>query len=446
METALREVDRGIIEATQAMGATTRQIVVNALLPEALPGIIAATTVTAITWCPTPPWRPDWRRRHRHLAVRYGYQRYQPDVMLVTVVLLLVLVQVHRKPSATSWWCIFPENRAPYRAHTSQRRSGYLPNAAPSNKELYDEKLIVAVAALAAFSAQAESLSVAATAVPHAKSSNSFQLWPKKALSCNIKSSPTTCSRTCRWRKAPGCQLLPAPAVPDEFNKSRGTELNSVAGVQRRALSVLIQRSTRAWHDLPARRQRGDPQRRHQRRPRPAAAAKGRGDQMKPEAGAYRHAERHRREKPRSHQGRELEAATLPRVLTQVDLALINTNYALEAKLNPTKDALAIEGSDSPYVNILVARADSKDNAAQNWPRRCTSPEVESLHPGRSTRAPSYRRSDWRHTLRTRLLAGSALGHLAKRIWRSHARARPRHRGSPAAAQPAHGRFAPVAR
>ena len=60
---------------------------------------------------------------------------------------------------------------------------------------------------------------------------------------------------------------------------------------------------------------------------------------------------------------RELEAATLPRVLTQVDLALINTNYALEAKLNPTKDALAIEGSDSPYVNILVARADNKDNA-----------------------------------------------------------------------------------
>ena len=49
METSLREVDRGIIEATQAMGASTRQIIFNALLPEARPGIIAATTVTAIT-------------------------------------------------------------------------------------------------------------------------------------------------------------------------------------------------------------------------------------------------------------------------------------------------------------------------------------------------------------------------------------------------------------
>src|SRR5690606_26155699 len=63
---------------------------------------------------------------------------------------------------------------------------------------------------------------------------------------------------------------------------------------------------------------------------------------------------------------RELEAATLPRVLDQVDLALINTNYALEAGLNPTEDALAIEGEDSPYVNILVTRSDNKDSDAVN--------------------------------------------------------------------------------
>lgn len=55
---------------------------------------------------------------------------------------------------------------------------------------------------------------------------------------------------------------------------------------------------------------------------------------------------------------RELEAPALPRVLDQVDLALINTNYALDAKLNPSKDALAIESKDSPYVNFLVARED----------------------------------------------------------------------------------------
>lgn len=69
-------------------------------------------------------------------------------------------------------------------------------------------------------------------------------------------------------------------------------------------------------------------------------------------------------ENPKKLRFRELEAATLPRVLPDVDLALINTNYALEAGLNPLKDALFIEGSDSPYANILVtvpAKAESAD-------------------------------------------------------------------------------------
>ncbi|MGO4369560.1 MetQ/NlpA family ABC transporter substrate-binding protein [Paenibacillus sp. MCAF20] len=69
-------------------------------------------------------------------------------------------------------------------------------------------------------------------------------------------------------------------------------------------------------------------------------------------------------ENPKKLDIREVEAATLPRVLDEVDLALINTNYALEADLVPTTDALFIEGSDSPYVNILVSRSDNKDSDA----------------------------------------------------------------------------------
>ena len=59
---------------------------------------------------------------------------------------------------------------------------------------------------------------------------------------------------------------------------------------------------------------------------------------------------------PRSLRFRELEGATLPRTLGEVDLALINTNYALDAKLNPVRDALIIEDKDSPYVNYVVGR------------------------------------------------------------------------------------------
>ena len=95
VETALREVDRGIIEATQAMGATTLQIIFRALLPEALPGLIAAATVTAITLVSyTAMSGLIGGGGLGDLAVRYGYQRYQPDVMAVTVILLLVLVQI----------------------------------------------------------------------------------------------------------------------------------------------------------------------------------------------------------------------------------------------------------------------------------------------------------------------------------------------------------------
>ncbi|MDY0250262.1 MAG: methionine ABC transporter permease [Pseudomonas sp.] len=95
VETSLREVDRGIIEATQAMGASTRQIIFNALLPEARPGIIAATTVTAITLVSyTAMAGVVGAGGLGDLAIRFGYQRFQTDVMVVTVILLLLLVQV----------------------------------------------------------------------------------------------------------------------------------------------------------------------------------------------------------------------------------------------------------------------------------------------------------------------------------------------------------------
>ncbi|WP_018758889.1 MetQ/NlpA family ABC transporter substrate-binding protein [Paenibacillus terrigena] len=67
---------------------------------------------------------------------------------------------------------------------------------------------------------------------------------------------------------------------------------------------------------------------------------------------------------PKNLKFKELEAAMLPRVLDEFDAAIINTNYALQAELSPTKDALFIEGSDSPYTNILVARPDNKDSDA----------------------------------------------------------------------------------
>lgn len=59
---------------------------------------------------------------------------------------------------------------------------------------------------------------------------------------------------------------------------------------------------------------------------------------------------------PKNLNFKELEAASLPRTLDDVDLAVINTNYAIGANLNPLKDALIIEGQESPYVNVVVVK------------------------------------------------------------------------------------------
>ncbi len=68
-------------------------------------------------------------------------------------------------------------------------------------------------------------------------------------------------------------------------------------------------------------------------------------------------------ENPKNLEFRELEAAQLPRALDDLDVAVINTNYALPAGLNPNDDALLIEGSESPYVNIVAANPDKAKSA-----------------------------------------------------------------------------------
>ncbi|MBI6939747.1 ABC transporter permease [Pseudomonas putida] len=94
VETALREVDRGLIEASQAMGGSIRQIIWYTLLPEARTGLLAAITVTAIVLVDyTAMAGVIGGGGLGDLAIRFGYQRFQTDVMVVTVLLLIVLVQ-----------------------------------------------------------------------------------------------------------------------------------------------------------------------------------------------------------------------------------------------------------------------------------------------------------------------------------------------------------------
>ena len=76
----------------------------------------------------------------------------------------------------------------------------------------------------------------------------------------------------------------------------------------------------------------------------------------------------------------EIEAALLPRSMDDVDLSVINSNFAMEAQLNPVKDSLFTEPKDSPYANILAIRkGDDKRPELQKLDKALTSPEVKKF-------------------------------------------------------------------
>ncbi|SFN12277.1 methionine ABC transporter permease [Variovorax sp. OV329] len=94
VETSLREVDQGLIEAAQAMGATTWQIVFKVLLPEALPGIVAGFTITLVSLTGYSAMAGAIGGGGLgDLGIRYGYQRFLPEIMLAVVLVLILFVQ-----------------------------------------------------------------------------------------------------------------------------------------------------------------------------------------------------------------------------------------------------------------------------------------------------------------------------------------------------------------
>lgn len=95
VETSLKEVPEGIVEAALSMGATPLQIIWHVLLPEAMPSIIAQLTTVIISLVGESAMAGAIGGGGLgDLAIRYGYQRFRPDVMIATVIILIVLVQV----------------------------------------------------------------------------------------------------------------------------------------------------------------------------------------------------------------------------------------------------------------------------------------------------------------------------------------------------------------
>ncbi|WP_282385619.1 MULTISPECIES: MetQ/NlpA family ABC transporter substrate-binding protein [unclassified Pseudomonas] len=242
------------------------------------------------------------------------------------------------------------------------------------------KKLIAAFAAVAAFSAHAETLTVAATPVPHAEILEFVKpALAKEGVDLKVKVFTDYIQPNVQVaEKRLDANFFQHQPYLDEFNKAKGTDLVAVTGVHLEPLGAYSSK-LKDLKDLPGGANVVIPN---------DATNGGRALLLLAKAGVITLKDptnilstlKDIEQNPKDLKIRELEAATIPRVLTQVDLALINTNYALEAKLDPSKDALVIEGNDSPYVNILVSRADNKESdAMKKLAAALHSPEVKQF-------------------------------------------------------------------
>lgn len=237
--------------------------------------------------------------------------------------------------------------------------------------------LAIVLTLAASFSAVAEKLSVAATPVPHAEILEFIK--PRLAeqgveLDIRVFTDYVQPNVQVHEGRLDANYFQHVPYL-EEFNEGRGTDLVSMVGVHVEPFGAYSSKidSLQALADGATVAIPNDPT----NGGRALLLLHNAGVITLSDASNILATPRDIVENPKNLRFHELEAATLPRVLDQVDMAMINTNYALEAGLNPTQDALVIEGSDSPYVNVLVTRPGNRDSeAVQKLAKALTSEAV----------------------------------------------------------------------
>lgn len=243
--------------------------------------------------------------------------------------------------------------------------------------------LLLAVAALSGCGASdtaSKKLTVAATAVPHAEILEVVKpLLAKEGVELDVRVFNDYVQPNDQVaQKLIDVSYFETEPYLNAYNKSRGTQLTTIVGVHIEPFGA-YSRKFKSLNDLPSGADVAIPN---------DPSNNSRALILLHKAGVVQLRDptdslatlRDITSNPKQLKFRELDSAMLPRVLDQVDLALINTNYALDAGLDPTKDALAIEGSDSPYVNFLVGRPDNlKDPRVLKLAAALTSPQVKDF-------------------------------------------------------------------
>ncbi|GAB2795110.1 ABC transporter permease subunit [Streptomyces daliensis] len=361
VETAVREVDGGLVEAVQAMGGGTPTVVFKALLPQSLPSLVAGVTTTVIVLISYSAMAGAIGGGGLgSVALSYGYQRFETSVMLATVALLIVLVTLVQLIGDAVVRGLARHSRA------SGTPSGRLARLGGRRTVALGAAVVIPVGLLGyglTAKDDDQSLTVAASPSPHAEILEYVQkhLAKKEGLDLQVKEfTDYVLPNTATESGEVDANFFQHQPYLDDFNQKKGTHIVPVANVELEPLG-LYSNTVKELKGVKSGQTVALPN---------DSTNEGRAlhllaehDLITLKKGVGQEATLGDIEDKKGLQFKELEAASVPRSLDDVDAAVINGNYALEAGLNPSKDALVAEDSkDNPFTNFLAVKDGQQDD------------------------------------------------------------------------------------
>jgi len=385
VETAVREVDAGLVEAVRAMGGSTPTVVFKVLLPQALPSLVAGVTTTLIAVIGYSAMAGAIGGGGLGaVALQYGYQRFETGVMVATVVLLIVLVTLVQLLGDAVVHAVSRHDRAGGGAAAG---TGWLRGPRRRRVAALGAAALVPVGLLGYglgsrdASGGDRTLTVAASPSPHAEILEYVQrhLARKAGLRLDVrKFSDYVLPNTATESGEVDANFFQHKPYLDDFNKKKHTHIVPVVDVEVEPLG-LYSHTVHSLKDIKRGQTIALPNDTTNEGRALQLLAKHRLIDLKP--GAGQEATPADVTDAKGLKFKELEAAAVPRSLDDVDAAVINGNYALESHLNPSEDALAVESPrHNPFANFLAVKDGRQhDPRVRTLAKLLNSPEVKKF-------------------------------------------------------------------
>lgn len=365
VEAALREVDRGLVEAVQSMGGGTGTVVFKVLLPQSLPSLVAGLTTTVIVLIGYSAMAGAVSGGGLGaVALQYGYQRFETAVMVATVVALIVIVTLVQLLGDAVAKAIADRGGSRRSAKSRLSRLGGRKRVALAAAVLLPVGLLGY--GLSSTGSNDRTVTVAASPAPHAEILEYVQknLAEDAGVELRIeKFNDYVLPNTATESGEVDANFFQHKPYLDEFNEKEGTDIVPVVNVELEPLALYGGNNS----DV----EKLDDIRAGQTIAVPNDTTNGgralhllaEHDLITLKKGVGQEAKLSDIEDRKGLKFQEMDAPSVPRALDDVDAAVVNGNFALEVDLNPSKEALVAEDvKDNPYANFLAVKEGQQDD------------------------------------------------------------------------------------